>query len=178
MEDAISVGDVVNVGGQGGVVEALSIRSIRLRSLDGTVHIIPFSAVTMVSNMTKEFATPVFDVGVAYHEDTDRVIEVLKATAEQMRSEDRWAAVIREPLEILGVDRFADSAVVIRARFRTNAGSQWSVAREFNRRYKKAFDAAGIEIPFPYRTVVLKGQSGQPVLTVDEKRAVAAAGSA
>jgi small-conductance mechanosensitive channel len=178
MEDAISVGDVVNVGGQGGVVEALSIRSIRLRSLDGTVHIIPFSAVTMVSNMTKDFAFSVFDVGVAYHEDTDRVVEVLKATAEAMRAEDRWAAVIREPLEILGVDRFADSAVVIRARFRTNAGSQWSVSREFNRRYKKAFDAAGIEIPFPYRTVVLKGEGGQPALTVDEKRAIAAAGSA
>ena len=178
MEDAISVGDVVNVGGTGGVVEALSIRSIRLRSLDGTVHIIPFSAVTVVSNMTKDFAFAVFDVGVAYHEDTDRVVEVLKATAEGMRAEDRWAAVIREPLEILGVDRFADSAVVIRARFRTNPGSQWSVSREFNRRYKKAFDAAGIEIPFPYRTVVLKGEGGQPALAVDEKRAVAAAGAA
>jgi small-conductance mechanosensitive channel len=178
MEDAIAVGDVVNVGGTSGVVEALSIRSIRLRSLDGTVHIIPFSAVTTVSNMTKDFAFAVFDVGVAYHEDTDRVVEVLKATAEEMRAEDRWAAVIREPLEILGVDRFADSAVVIRARFRTNAGSQWSVSREFNRRYKKAFDAAGIEIPFPYRTVVLKGEGGQPALTVDAKRAIAAAGAA
>ncbi|GIX10257.1 mechanosensitive ion channel family protein [Elioraea sp.] len=178
MEDAIAVGDVVNVAGQGGVVEALSIRSIRLRSLDGTVHIIPFSAVNMVSNMTKDFAFAVFDVGVAYHEDTDRVVEVLKAVAEEMRSEDRWAAVIREPLEILGVDRFADSAVVIRARFRTNPGSQWSVSREFNRRYKKAFDAAGIEIPFPYRTVVLKGEGGTPALTVDEKRAIAAAGAA
>jgi small conductance mechanosensitive channel len=81
-------------------------------------------------------------------------------------------------LEILGVDRFADSAVVIRARFRTNAGSQWSVSREFNRRYKKAFDAAGIEIPFPYRTVVLKAEGGQPALTVDAKRTIAAAGGA
>jgi small-conductance mechanosensitive channel len=177
MEDAIAVGDVVNVAGQGGVVEALSIRSIRLRSLDGTVHIIPFSAVTMVSNMTKDFAFALFDVGVAYHEDTDRVVDVLKATAEEMRGEDRWAAVIREPLEILGVDRFADSAVVIRARFRTNPGSQWSVAREFNRRYKKAFDAAGIEIPFPYRTVVVRGEGGQPALGADAKRAIAAAGA-
>jgi small-conductance mechanosensitive channel len=178
MEDAISVGDVVNVAGQGGVVEALSIRSIRLRSLDGTVHIIPFSAVTMVSNMTKDFAFALFDVNVAYHEDTDRVVEVLKATAEAMRGEDRWAAVIREPIEILGVDRFADSAVVIRARFRTNAGSQWSVSREFNRRYKKAFDAAGIEIPFPYRTVVVKGQEGGAALTDEQKQAAAVAGAA
>lgn len=177
MEDAISVGDVVNVGGTGGVVEALSIRSIRLRSLDGTVHIIPFSAVNMVSNMTKDFAFSVFDVNVAYQEDTDRVVDVLKATAETMRGEDRWAAVIREPLEILGVDRFADSAVVIRARFRTNAGSQWSVSREFNRRYKKAFDAAGIEIPFPYRTVVVKGRDGGGALTDEEKQAAAVAGA-
>lgn len=177
MEDALSVGDVVNVGGQGGVVEALSIRSIRLRSLDGTVHIIPFSAVNMVSNMTKDFAFAVFDVGVAYQEDTDKVVEVLKATAEEMRAEDRWAAVIREPLEILGVDRFADSAVVIKVRFRTNPGSQWSVSREFNRRYKKAFDAAGIEIPFPYRTVVLKGEGAAQPLGEEEKRAVAAAGA-
>ena len=177
MEDALAVGDVVSVGGQSGVVEGLSIRSIRLRSLDGTVHIIPFSAVTMVSNMTKDFAFAVFDVGVAYHEDTDRVVEVLKQTAEQMRAEGRWAAVIREPLEILGVDRFADSAVVIRARFRTNAGSQWAVSREFNRRYKKAFDEAGIEIPFPYRKVVVASEEGSPP-SQEAKRAAAIAGAA
>lgn len=177
MEDALAVGDVVSVGGQSGVVEGLSIRSIRLRSLDGTVHIIPFSAVTMVSNMTKDFAFAVFDVGVAYHEDTDRVVEVLKKTAEQMRAEGRWAAVIREPLEILGVDRFADSAVVIRARFRTNAGSQWAVTREFNRRYKKAFDEAGIEIPFPYRKVVVASEDGSPP-SEEAKRAAAIAGAA
>jgi len=177
MEDALAVGDVVSVAGQSGVVEGLSIRSIRLRSLDGTVHIIPFSAVTMVSNMTKDFAFAVFDVGVAYHEDTDRVVDVLKRTAEQMRSEGRWAAVIREPLEILGVDRFADSAVVIRARFRTNAGSQWAVAREFNRRYKKAFDEAGIEIPFPYRKVVVATEDGSPP-SEEAKRAAAIAGAA
>ncbi|MDW8444336.1 MAG: mechanosensitive ion channel [Acetobacteraceae bacterium] len=177
MEDALAVGDVVSVSGQTGVVEGLSIRSIRLRSLDGTVHIIPFSAVTMVSNMTKDFAFAVFDIGVAYHEDTDRVVEVLKKAAEEMRAEGRWAAVIREPLEILGVDRFSDSAVVIRARFRTNAGSQWAVTREFNRRYKKAFDEAGIEIPFPYRKVVVASDDGSPP-SEETKRAAAIAGAA
>jgi small-conductance mechanosensitive channel len=175
-EDAIAVGDVVTVAGQGGVVEALSIRSIRLRSLDGTVHIVPFSAVTTVSNMTKDFAFAVFDIGVAYGEDTDRVVEVLRALGAEMRSEPRWANVIREPLEVMGVDRFMDSAVVIRCRFRTNPGSQWAVSREFNRRYKKRFDAVGIEIPFPYRKVVVQTETGAPPTEAERRAAIAGAG--
>lgn len=176
-ENAIAVGDVVNVGGQGGVVEALSIRSIRLRSLDGTVHIVPFSAVTTVSNMTKDFAFSVFDIGVAYGEDTDRVVEVLRVLGAEMREEPRWANVIREPLEVLGVDRFLDSAVVIRCRFRTNPGSQWAVSREFNRRYKRRFDEVGIEIPFPYRKVVVQGEGGAPVSAEARQAAAIAGGS-
>jgi small-conductance mechanosensitive channel len=176
-EDAIAVGDVVHVAGQGGVVEALSIRSIRLRSLDGTVHIVPFSAVTTVSNMTKDFAFAVFDIGVAYGEDTDRVVEVLRALGAEMRAEPRWANVIREPLEVMGVDRFLDSAVVIRCRFRTNPGSQWAVSREFNRRYKKRFDEVGIEIPFPYRKVVVQTEGAQAAGT-EARQAAAIAGAA
>jgi small conductance mechanosensitive channel len=176
-EDAIAVGDVVNVGGQGGVVEALSIRSIRLRSIDGTVHIVPFSAVTTVSNMTKDFAFALFDIGVAYGEDTDRVVEVLRELGAEMRDEPRWANVIREPLEVLGVNAFLDSAVVIRCRFRTNPGSQWAVSREFNRRYKKRFDEVGIEIPFPYRKVVVQAEGGGAI-SPEAKQAAAIAGSA
>jgi small conductance mechanosensitive channel len=176
-EDAIAVGDVVNVAGQGGVVEALSIRSIRLRSVDGTVHIVPFSAVTTVSNMTKDFAFAVFDIGVAYGEDTDKVVEVLRELGAEMRAEPRWANVIREPLEVMGVDRFMDSAVVIRCRFRTNPGSQWAVSREFNRRYKKRFDEVGIEIPFPYRKVVVQSEGGAPI-SAEAKQAAAIAGAA
>uniref|UniRef100_UPI0025BC4FC2 mechanosensitive ion channel family protein n=1 Tax=Elioraea sp. TaxID=2185103 RepID=UPI0025BC4FC2 len=175
-EDAIAVGDVVNVAGQGGVVEALSIRSIRLRSLDGTVHIVPFSAVTTVSNMTKDFAFSVFDIGVAYSEDTDKVIEVLRTLGAEMREEPRWANVIREQLEVLGVERFMDSAVVIRCRFRTNPGSQWAVSREFNRRYKRRFDEVGIEIPFPYRKVVVQQTPGEPPMSPEAKEAAAIAG--
>ncbi len=177
VEDVIAVGDVVNVGGQGGVVEALSIRSIRLRSLDGTVHIVPFSAVTTVSNMTKDFAFSVFDIGVAYSEDTDKVVEVLRTLAIEMREEPRWANVIREPLEVLGVDRFLDSAVVIRCRFRTNPGSQWAVSREFNRRYKRRFDEVGIEIPFPYRKVVVSQAQGDAPISPEAREAAAIAGA-
>ncbi len=152
-EDAISVGDVVSVAGISGSVEGLSIRSIRLRDLSGNVHTIPFSAVSAVTNMTKEFSFYLLDIGVAYREDTDYVTEVVQQIAEEMRAEPEWSAVILEPLEVLGVDRFADSAVIIKARLKTVPVKQWSVGREFNRRMKKRFDALGIEIPFPHQTI-------------------------
>ena len=152
-EDAISVGDVVSVAGASGLVEGLSIRSIRLRDLSGNVHTIPFSSVGPVTNMTKEFSFYVMDIGVAYREDTDHVTEVVKEIIEEMRAEPDFAALILEPLEVLGVDQFADSAVIIKARVKTVPVKQWMVGREFNRRMKKRFDALGIQIPFPHQTV-------------------------
>ncbi|MCS6932244.1 MAG: mechanosensitive ion channel, partial [Acetobacteraceae bacterium] len=155
-EDAVSVGDVVSLGGLSGVVEQLSIRSIRLRALDGSVHIIPFSAVTTVTNMTRDFSQAVMDVSVAYNEDTDRVSEVLREIGAGMREDARWGAVIRDDLEIMGVDRLADSGVVIRCRFKTEPMQRWNVQREFFRRMKKRFDEEGIEIPFPHRKLIMQ----------------------
>ncbi len=152
-EDAISVGDVVKVSGLAGLVEAISIRSIRLRDLSGNVHTIPFSSVDTVTNMTKEFSYYVFDVGVAYREDTDQVTEVLRAISDEMQADREYGPAILEPLEVLGVDQFADSAVVIKVRIKTKPIKQWFVGREFNRRMKKRFDELGIEIPFPHTTV-------------------------
>ncbi|WP_343869889.1 mechanosensitive ion channel family protein, partial [Caenispirillum bisanense] len=152
-ENAVSVGDVVSVGGFSGVVEGMTVRSIRLRDLSGTVHTIPFSAVDKVSNMTKDFSYYLLDVGVAYREDTDEVVEVCKGILEEMRQEPDHAVNILEPLEVIGVDRFADSAVIVRFRIKTLPIKQWSTGREFNRRMKKKFDELGIEIPFPHRTV-------------------------
>lgn len=173
-EDAIAVGDVIALGGQSGVVEQLTIRSIRLRALDGSVHIIPFSAVTTVTNMTRDYGFAVFDISVAYSADSDRVATVLREIGKEMREEDRWAAVIREPLEVMGVERLADSAVIVRARFKTDPGSRWAVNREFLRRVKQRFDAEGIEIPFPSRKVVVEGPAG---LSPQAREAAAAAGS-
>lgn len=155
-EDAVSVGDVVSLGGLSGVVEQLSIRSIKLRALDGSVHIIPFSAVTTVTNMTRDFSQAVMDVSVAYHEDTDRVSEVLRDIGREMREDARWGAVIRDDLEIMGVHALADSGVVIRCRFKTEPMQRWNVQREFFRRMKKRFDEEGIEIPFPHRKLILQ----------------------
>jgi small-conductance mechanosensitive channel len=152
-EDSIAVGDVVVIKGIGGLVEAVNLRTLRLRDLDGSVHIIPNSQVDVIRNMTKDFSYYVLDVGVAYREDTDEVIAVLREIDAGMRQDPAYASDMLEPIEIMGVDRFADSAVVVKARLKTKPIRQWNVGREFNRRLKKAFDARGIELPFPHRTL-------------------------
>jgi moderate conductance mechanosensitive channel len=153
LEDAVAVGDVVKVAGIGGQVEDLSIRSIRLRDLSGNVHTIPFSSVDTVTNMTRLYSYYLIDIGVAYREDTDQVADVCRGIVDEMRSDPEFGPDIIEPLEVLGVDQFADSAVIIKARIKTRPIKQWAVGREFNRRMKKRFDELGIEIPFPHRTL-------------------------
>jgi small conductance mechanosensitive channel len=171
-EDTIAIGDVIDVGGgHSGVVEAISIRTLRLRDATGAVHSVPFSAVATVKNLTKDFSFAVFDIGVDYRQDTDRVTDVLKALGEELQNDPAFAGFILAPLEIQGLDAFQDSAVVIKARFKTRPMRQWSVAREFNRRMKRRFDQEGIEIPFPQRTVHVFRHGP------DEEAAVAAAGA-
>lgn len=159
MEDAMSVGDICSIAGTGGVVENIGLRSVRLRDLDGVVHTIPFSSVDKVSNLTKEYSCWVVNASVGYGEDVDHVIAVLRQAGAELRADPTFGPDILEPIEIIGLDRFADSAVVVRARFKTRPAAQWRVGREFNKRMKQAFDAAGIEIPFPYRTVILRNES-------------------
>ena len=153
MENTIRVGDVATAGVHTGVVENITIRTIQLRDLEGAVHTVPFSEVTTIINLTKDYSYKLFEVGVAYREDTDYVTGVLVELADQMRGEPGWSHDILEPMEILGVERFEDSAVVIRVRLKTRPLSQWRVGREFNRRMKKRFDELGIEIPFPHHTL-------------------------
>jgi len=155
-EDAMAVGDVVQVGTLSGVVEQLSIRSIKLRAQDGSLHIVPFSAVTTVTNMTRDFAFAVIDVNVGYREDTDRVIEVLKEIAAGLREDAKFRTTIRDDLDILGVERLGESGVLIRVRIKTDATGRWGVAREMNRRIKKRFDELRIEIPLPQQRLVME----------------------
>ena len=161
-EDAMAVGDVVQVGGHSGVVEQLSIRSIKLRAQDGSVHIVPFSAVTTVTNMTRDFSFAVLDVSVGYGEETDRVCDVLREIAKDVRADAKFGAVIRDEIEILGVERLADSGVLIRARIKTDPGARWMVGREFNRRIKQRFDKLGIEIPYPHQKLVIDSGAKHP----------------
>jgi len=155
-EDAVAVGDVVQLGGLSGVVEHLSIRSIKLRAVDGSLHIIPFSAVTSVTNQTRDFAFAVIDVNVDYREDTDKVAEALRQIATEMRQDPRWRPVIRDDLDVMGVDRLGDSGVVMRVRLKTEPSQRWAVGREMNRRIKRRFDELGIEIPYPHQKLVLE----------------------
>ncbi|NIS59462.1 MAG: mechanosensitive ion channel [Proteobacteria bacterium] len=155
LQDLISVGDVAVFGDKGGLVEAVGIRTVTLRDLAGNVHVIPNSSIETVTNMTKGYSRYVFDVGVAYREDVDEVMDVLREIGEDMRNDPAYREDILEPLEILGVDQFADSAVIIKARITTKPIRQWAVGREFNRRMKKVFDERGIEIPFPHRTIYM-----------------------
>ena len=148
LENAMQVGDVVTLGGLSGTVEALSIRTIRLRALDGSIHIIPFSAVTTVTNQTRDYSYAVIDVSIGLNEEPDRVIDVLKKAADAMRREPRWQNIVLEPLDIMGVEKFVDLAWVLRVRMKTQPSSRWSVARELNRRIKVTFDEQGIESPF------------------------------
>lgn len=153
LEDSIAVGDVVRLGDRSGVVEWMSLRSLRLRDGTGTVHWIPFGDVQIVSNQTKDFSYATFDLGVSYAADVDEVMAVMRKVGEEMRADPEFGPMIREEMEIWGVDQFLDSAVLIKGRIKTAPGRQWPVTREYNRRIKKAFDAAGIDIPFPQRVV-------------------------
>ncbi|MEW6746253.1 MAG: mechanosensitive ion channel domain-containing protein [Planctomycetota bacterium] len=170
LEDTIAVGDVAVLNGIGGQVEAINIRTVQLRDLSGNVHTIPYSSIGAVTNMTKEYSRYLIEAGVAYREDVDEVIELLKQIGAEMQKDPVFGPDILEPIEILGLDRFEDSAVIVRARLKTRPIKQWSVGREFNRRMKQAFDEGGIEIPFPHRTIywgALKDGS-QPPLKVQQ----------
>jgi len=152
-ENRIRVGDVAIINGTGGLVEQVNLRTVVLRGLDGTVHVFPNGGINSLSNMTYLYSYYLFDVGVAYKEDTDRVVAVLKELSEEMMRDENYGSAILEPLEILGVDKFDDSAVIIKARIKTIPIKQWFVGREMNRRMKKRFDELGIEIPFPHRSL-------------------------
>ena len=153
IENQIRTGDVVKVAGHGGVVEEVTLRFVRLRDYDGNVHFVPNGKIETVVNLTRGFAFAVVDVGVAYQEDVDQVIAVMREVGAEMRADPALARNILDDIDIAGVERWDDSAVVIRCRFRVVALQQWTVRRAFLGRLKKAFDARGIEIPFPHLTV-------------------------
>lgn len=171
LEDQIRVNDVAIINGTGGLVEQINLRTTVLRGLDGTVYVFPNGSVTSLANMTHGFSYYLFDIGVAYKEDTDQVIEVVQGIADKMMQEDTYKFAILEPLEVLGVDKFADSAVIVKVRIKTLPSQQWTIGREMNRRIKKEFDRLGIEIPFPHMSLYF-GEASKPFalrLRADER---------
>ncbi|HYX07835.1 MAG TPA: mechanosensitive ion channel family protein, partial [Bacteroidales bacterium] len=153
LENQIRAGDVAIINGTGGLVEKIELRTTSLRDFSGTVHVFQNGKINSLSNMTKEWSAIVFDMGVAYKEDVDHVMKVMKEVGDEMKSSEEYGPNILEPIEIFGVDQFADSAVVIKARLKTKPIQQWTIGREYRRRLKIAFDREGIEIPFPHTTL-------------------------
>jgi small conductance mechanosensitive channel len=159
LENQISTGDIVQLSSDhAGFVEEVTLRYVRLRDYDGRVHYVPNGQIGSVINLTRGYSFAVLDIGVAYRENVDEVMGVMQDVAREMRADPNFAERMLEDMEMAGVDQWGDSAVVIKCRFKVVAMSQWVVKREYLRRLKNAFDAHGIEIPFPHLTVY----AGQP----------------
>ena len=160
LEDQIRVGDVAILNGTGGLVEKMNFRVTVLRDLSGTVHVFPNGSITTLSNMTNEWSAYVFNVGVAYKENTDKVTEVIREVLDGLKKDEIYGSSILET-EIFGVDGLGDSAVTIKGRIKTIPLKQWAVGREFLRRVKLEFDARDIEIPYPHQTLYF-GEASKP----------------
>lgn len=146
LENQVRVGDVAVINGTGGLVEAISFRTIILRDEAAVVHVFPNGSINTLSNMTKDWSAYVLNVNVAYNEDTDRVAGVMRHVAEEMYADSKYRSAMLETIEIIGVDGFTASAVTIKARLKTRPQQQFAIGREYRRRLKIAFEAAGIEL--------------------------------
>jgi len=166
LEDQLRQGEVVDVGGQAGLVEEVTLRYVRMRNFDGHVIFVPNGGITVVKNLTREFAQAVVRVGIAYREDTDEAFEIMREVGREMRADPTFGPKMADDVEIIGVDEWGDSSVNLVCRLKIVPPiEQWTMRREYLRRLKKAFDARGIEIPFPHLTVYageLKDGSAPP----------------
>ncbi len=156
LEDQIRVGDLVEVGGKTGAVEEVTLRYVRLRDIEGAVHYVPNGVIATVTNRSRDYAFSLVDVSVAYAENLDRVQDVIRDVGAAMQRDSEFGTRILSPVELMGVEQLADSAVVLRCRFKVGPSEQGAVRREFQRRLKQEFDTREIEIPFPSRTVYTK----------------------
>jgi moderate conductance mechanosensitive channel len=168
MEGQFGIGDVIRVGDVAGGVERITLRTTILRDVEGVVHIIPNGEITRVSNLTKAWSRAVLNIGVAYKEDVDHVMDVLRDLLAEFYADAEWRALVLEEPEVPGVDAFGDSAVIIRVMAKTLPLKQWDVARELRRRIKNRFDREGIEIPFPHTTLYW-GEGQMPVTRPDDR---------
>jgi moderate conductance mechanosensitive channel len=159
LENQVRVGDVARVNNVAGLVEAINLRTLVLRDFDGTVHIVPAGEVRILDNLSMDYSYAVVDVPVAYGQDTDRVVELLKQIGESLQSDPVFQPHILGPLDVVGIESLAEANVTIRSRMKTMPLKQFDVARELRRRIKKAFESEGIQIQFPQREVVIRAKN-------------------
>ena len=177
LEGQISIGDIVEVAGHSGRVEAITIRTVRLRDVNGHLHVVPFSEVTTVKNITQDQDYHSFEIGVSYNEDVDHVIDTIEKVGLDLQKDKFFKSKINGEIEVFGLDKFEDSSIIIKGRIPTVHKQQWVVRREFNRRVKLAFDKSGIEIPFPQTTISYLGTKKKSIKKRVKKRKEFSAGS-
>ncbi|HUA17519.1 MAG TPA: mechanosensitive ion channel family protein [Bryobacteraceae bacterium] len=153
MENQIRVNDVAIINGKGGLVEEINLRTTVLRGEDGAVHVFPNGSIQSLSNLTRDYSFYLFNLTVSYNDDTDRVIALLKAIADELSQEEPYRGVVLAPIEIWGVDKLGDAGAVVKARLKTVPNQQWLVGREMNRRIIKRFEEAKIAMPSSAPTV-------------------------
>ena len=177
LEGQITIGDIVEVAGHSGRVEAITIRTVRLRDVNGHLHVVPFSEVTTVKNITQDQDYHSFEIGVSYNEDVDHVIDTIEKVGLDLQKDKFFKSKINGEIEVFGLDKFEDSSIIIKGRIPTVHKQQWVVRREFNRRIKLAFDKSGIEIPFPQTTISYLSTKKKPIKNTVKKRKEFSAGS-
>jgi moderate conductance mechanosensitive channel len=178
-EDQFGVGDIVDVGEATGVVESVTLRTTRIRDVEGTLWHVPNGEIRRVGNSSQQWARSLLDIGVAYDTDIDTAIEVIERVANAMAEEEGYRDQFLDAPDVWGVQNLGADAVDIRLVIKTQPGKQWAISRELRRRIKSAFDATGIEIPFQQRTMWVRNDTEHPppapLDTVTIERAIATA---
>lgn len=155
LENQYRIGDAIEVAGVSGLVESVSLRKTVLRDLEGRVHTVPNGEIKVVSNLSKEWSRAVVDIGISYRDDVDHIIDLLGQIGRELAEEEPYQSAILESPQILGVERFGESQLVIRMIVKTMPLKQWEVGRELRRRIKNRFDEKGIQIPSSHRILFL-----------------------
>jgi small conductance mechanosensitive channel len=168
LEDQVRVGDVVTINGTGGLVEELNLRTIVLRDIEGTVHVFPNGSITTLANRSKDFSYYVIDLSVSYQDDPDRVAGLLRHIGAELQADTKFGPFILEPIEVLGIDAFAEKSLLLKARIKTMPLKQWEVGRELRRRIRQAFQREGITMMFPDRVIALAQQGTAHERPADE----------
>jgi small conductance mechanosensitive channel len=174
LEGSMSVGDIVTVGDKSGVVENMSLRMLKLRDFDGTVHTIPFGEVTRISNLTKDYSYAVLRIPVSYKADIEQVQETIKSIVGGMRADPQFKGMILDDVELHGIDSFSDTAVLALARVKVAPARQWTVTREFHVRLKEEFDRQGVGLAYVQRTLTVASGTQSPPAEVQPPAAAAA----
>ncbi len=165
-ENQVRAGDMVTVNGVSGLVERVDLRTIVLRDVNGTVHVFQNGKINTLANMTKDWSAVVVDVSIGHKEDVENVIGIMKAVAEEMRAEPAFSVRINAPLEVFGVESITDSAIVIKARFKTKPMQQWDVGNEYRKRLRAALDSKGVDVPCPRHLLVFANNAAPPPQSV------------